>query len=111
MVEAAEFGHCLSVDDKMLVKDVDDENNGQSFVIWKWNWQDNQQSDIYDDADGSDDETNHSYPEGSKSDTGSDFDSSLVTYSVIFKCVGRTKELHVRSQEVLAKAAEKESVC
>lgn len=106
-VHAEEFDRCLPVAGKTLYKGEDGE---QVLVLWNWKWQDSAPRAPEDDnSDGQNsDEGCCSDSEGGEADTecdGDDFDSTLITHSVIFKCVGVTKDNHL--QEILAMAAQK----
>ena len=100
-IDASEFDRCLPADGQTLYKD-------DVFVFWKWKWEGWSKQD---ESGSSDEDSVVADDEGSSSDQDGgdtcddDFDLSMVTHSVVFKCVGVTKELH--SQEVLAEAAQK----
>jgi hypothetical protein len=107
-VDAEEFDRCLPLAGKTLYKG---EYGEQVLVFWNWKWQDSAPRAPEDDnSDGKDsDEGCCSDSEGGDdTDTESDgdaFDSTLITHSVIFKCIGATKDN--QSQEVLAMVAQK----
>ena len=107
-VSAEVFDRCLPVDGKTLYKSESEE---QVFVFWKWKWQDSVSPDPEDNnsvEDGDEgccsDGGESSCSDGDEQDDD-DFDSSLVTHGVIFKCIGVTKDS--QSQETLAVAAQK----
>ena len=107
-IDAEEFDRCLPVAGKTLYKG---DYGEQVLVFWKWKWQDSAPLAPEDhnnsDSDEDSDEGCCSDSEGGEdTDTeGDNFDSTLITHSVIFKCVGVTKDNH--SQEILAMAAQK----
>lgn len=99
-IEEDEFDQCISIQNKLLY-------GGKVFVVWKWTWEDaaaqEQKNTVLDDIitiDSSDDEADND-PECEDAA----FESTLVTHTITFKCIGVTKSS--RYQEVLAKAAEK----
>ena len=94
-IEEEEFERCIPVENDVLY-------GGKVFIIWKWTWEDaaeHNQSvlDDFDERDDSSESDNNSQQEDA-------FQSTLVTHSLIFKCIGATKSHHY--QEALAKAAE-----
>ena len=106
-IKAEEFDRCLPVDGKTLYKG---EHGEQVLVLWNWKWQDSAPRAPEDDnSDGKNSDVGCcSDSEGCEADTesdGDDFDSTLITHSVVFKCVGVTKDNHL--QEILAMAAQK----
>lgn len=97
-IAADEFDRCISIDNKTFCQDL-------VFVIWKWKWEDffeQQQSQSSDDRDNT-----NSSASTEDGDEGQDdiFQSSLVTHSVVFKCMGANKT--PRSQIILAEASQK----
>ena len=106
-IDAEEFDRCLSVVGKTLYKG---DSGEQVLVFWRWNWQDAALPAPEDDnsAEDSDEGCCSDGGEHDNTDdsTDDDFDSTLVTHSVIFKCIGVTKDS--RSQGSLAAAAQKQ---
>ena len=107
-IDAEEFDRCLPVAGKMLYNSGSGQD--QVLVFWRWNWQDSappeeDRSDSGEDSDEGCCSDSEGGEDTSTEDDDADFDSTLVTHSVIFKCVGVTKDTH--SQEILAIAAQK----
>lgn len=73
------------------------------FIMWKWSWESGDDIQSSQDARLSDDTVDDE--DGTAGNDGENFDCSLVTHSVTFKCMGASKTL--RSQEVLAESANK----
>lgn len=101
-VEPEEFDRCVDLDDEINLCE------GLVFIIWKWAWED-MPEDAESTTDGNDSSfSNHEDEDDDTSDHENEMDrfaSSLITHSVVFKCIGATKS--VCSQEVLAQAAKK----
>ena len=100
-IDPEEFDRSLPTDNKKL-------SEGLVFVIWKWKWESGDEQEQSSDNEDVDDP----YPpsdEEDHQDVDDKFESSLVTHSVIFKCVGTNK--CQRSQEILAEAARKLTQC
>ena len=95
VIDPDEFDHCIPIGDKIFYEK-------KVFVIWKWTWEESAE-DIEQESTGN--MSDESIGESSGEDNDADLNTSLLTHSVIFKCMGATKT--VRSQEILAEAAQK----
>ncbi len=97
-IEPDEFNRSVTLEDEKKLCDE------KVFVIWKWTWENSPEQNTFPSADDStatadeDDGSDQQWEED-------EFTSTLITHSVIFKCMGTTKS--VRSQEVLSEAATK----
>lgn len=97
LIDPEEFNRSVTVDPEKIFCD------GMVFVIWKWTWEDSPEQNESSSGVSSVISVNNN-----DSDHSSDNDecaSTLVTHSLIFKCIGATKS--VQSQEVLSEAAQK----
>ena len=98
-VSSDEFSVSVSTEKKVLCK-------GLVFVIWKWKWEGEGLSLSGDDAYIGESTDEEDIEPAAGDDIDADiFESSLVTHSVVFKCMGTNKSS--RSQEILAEAAGK----
>ena len=91
----------MTVPYQLIIKKL---SEGLVFVIYKWKWESGDGQEQSSDNEDVDDP----YPpsdEEDHQDVDDKFESSLVTHSVIFKCVGTNKCQW--SQEILAEAAKK----
>ena len=108
-INADEFDRCLPVAGKTL---YNGDAGEKVFVFWKWNWQDSaphaSEDEDSDNGEDSDERSpSSSNSKGTYTDTDSDgeIEATLITHSIVFKCIGATNDQH--SQETLAMAAQK----
>ena len=97
-IDSAEFERCISIDNKALCHEL-------VFVIWKWKWEDISEHQSQSDNDRENNSDTEVDGDGGQENYPDCFQSSLVTHSVVFKCMGANKTK--RSQEVLAETSEK----
>lgn len=96
-IDREEFEQSIPLDNKVLYED-------RVFIMWKWSWVD--ATDVHAAAGRNDGDNLKCVLETDTEDevpNKDEFDSSLVTHSVTFKCMGVTKMS--RSQEILAESA------
>lgn len=102
-LQKKEFSRCIDTENYQFFQE------DQVFVMWNWQWLENSDSDSEQDDVNKDEPENvvvsNSEESGNEEEDEEDNDVPAITHSVVFKCIGCTKEL--RYQELLALANQK----